>query len=156
MQSQEPKYASNWKRFIAYIIDIIPITLIIFAIAYFFFGFNEVLKVFVENRQNLQARLEYLTYRNSIRSAALVFWIIYSTILDASKFNGTLGKYCMGIKVVDENGNSLTITRSIFRNVAKILSAIVLFLGFIWIIFSKKKQGWHDMIAGTFVVKRQN
>ena len=58
----------------------------------------------------------------------------------------------MGIKVIDESGNRMTLSKSIGRNTSKILSYLVISLGFIWILFDKKKQGWHDKMNKTFVV----
>ncbi len=58
----------------------------------------------------------------------------------------------MGIKVVDENGDKITLGKSLGRNTSKILSYSVISLGFIWILFDKKKQGWHDKINRTYVV----
>jgi uncharacterized RDD family membrane protein YckC len=60
----------------------------------------------------------------------------------------------MGIKVVDENGDRMTLSKSVGRNLSKVLSYFVIFLGFIWILFDKKKQGWHDKINKTFVVNK--
>ena len=74
--------------------------------------------------------------------------------MEGSYRQGTFGKSIMGIKVVDENGNRLTLKKSISRNVCKLLSYGVLLLVFIWILFDDKKQGWHDKINKTFVVNK--
>lgn len=66
----------------------------------------------------------------------------------------TPGKMIMRMKVVDANtGQLLSVKQSIIRYIGYFISTIPLFLGFIWIGLDKKKQGWHDKMAGTFVVK---
>lgn len=66
----------------------------------------------------------------------------------------TPGKMALGIKVVDAQGNRPTLRVAALREVlGKLISTIVLCLGFLWIETNKQKQGWHDRIAGTYVVK---
>ena len=73
------------------------------------------------------------------------FWTYYSA---------TPGKMLFGLKVVRaSDGSNIGIGRGIGRYLGYMLSTIVLFLGFIWIGFDKRKQGWHDKLAGTVVVK---
>ena len=69
-------------------------------------------------------------------------------------WNGqTVGKKALGIKVVKEDGTPVDLVTAIIRYVGYIVSAIVLGLGFLWVLFDDKKQGWHDKIAKTVVVK---
>ena len=65
----------------------------------------------------------------------------------------TPGKMIMKIKVVATDGSKLTVTKAILRYIGYLVSAAVIFLGFIWVLFDADKQGWHDKIAGTYVVK---
>ena len=53
-------------------------------------------------------------------------------------------------RMVRRRGSSRVLIR---ETVGKLVSAIVLFIGFIWILFDDNRQGWHDKIGGTFVVK---
>lgn len=64
----------------------------------------------------------------------------------------TIGKSVLKLKVVDADGNLISWGGAILRYVGYIVSAVALMLGFIWIIFDAKNQGWHDKIAGTFVI----
>ncbi|MGB8643978.1 MAG: RDD family protein [Anaerolineae bacterium] len=64
----------------------------------------------------------------------------------------TIGKGVMKIKVVATDGTKVTPMKAVLRYVGYYVSAIFL-LGYIWILFDKDKQGWHDKIAGTYVVK---
>ncbi len=66
----------------------------------------------------------------------------------------TVGKMAFGIKVVDRRGNIPGLGIAALREIpGKILSSIVLYLGFLWIIWGEQKQGWHDKIASTYVVR---
>ena len=68
----------------------------------------------------------------------------------------TLGKMALGIQVVDAHGNVPGIWRAILREIiGKLISTIVIFLGFLWVIWDPRKRGWHDYIGGTFVVRKQ-
>jgi uncharacterized RDD family membrane protein YckC len=63
----------------------------------------------------------------------------------------TIGKWIMGVRVVQTNGKHMTFWPSVRRQIGYLISAI-LFLGYLWILFDNRRQGFHDKIAGTFVV----
>ena len=66
----------------------------------------------------------------------------------------TPGKMALGIKVVNAQGDRPSLGIAALREVlGKLISTVVLCLGFLWIETNKQKQGWHDRIAGTYVVK---
>ena len=65
----------------------------------------------------------------------------------------TLGNRVLNIRVVKTNGSELTLTDAFIRYIGFILSCIALFIGVIWVAFDPNKQGWHDKIANTYVVR---
>jgi uncharacterized RDD family membrane protein YckC len=69
-----------------------------------------------------------------------------------SKSGQTLGNTLLGIKVVSKDGSNLTGGNAFLRYIGYIISGIVLSIGFIWVAFDRKRQGWHDKIAGTYVI----
>ncbi len=154
MEEPQKIIAQARKRFIAYFLDIVPITLTVCAVFYFFLGFDVVLGNFRENSFSTEARIDFLTQRNYIRNITLLCFIIYCTIMESTSRQGTFGKQIVGIIVVNKEGQRMSFDESIKRNSSKVLSALVFGLGFIWILFSKKKQGWHDLIAKTFVIEK--
>ncbi|UCF87994.1 MAG: RDD family protein, partial [bacterium] len=84
-------------------------------------------------------------------SAAL--FILYFTLL-TGEGGQTLGKMLLGIRVVAENGSRVGYGRSLLRAIAYIVSFFFgTFLGFLWALWDRKNQAWHDKIAGTIVVK---
>ena len=66
--------------------------------------------------------------------------------------NRTIGKGLMGLQVVPLKGGRIGVFRATLRYLGYVVSIIPLFFGFIWILFSRQRQGWHDKIAGTCVV----
>ena len=64
------------------------------------------------------------------------------------------GKMAIGIKIVKTDGSSVGFEGALIREIiGKLVSSLIFFLGYIWILFDGKRQGWHDKIAGTYVVK---
>jgi uncharacterized RDD family membrane protein YckC len=64
----------------------------------------------------------------------------------------TLGDQLFGIKVVGKDGLPVSSGRALLRFAGYIVSGLALSIGFLWIEFDKKRQGWHDKLAGTYVV----
>jgi uncharacterized RDD family membrane protein YckC len=65
----------------------------------------------------------------------------------------TLGMKALNIKVVKTDGTQLDLVGAFIRYIGLIVSIACLFIGVIWAAFDAQKQGWHDKIAGTYVVK---
>ncbi len=81
-----------------------------------------------------------------------VVWLAYFVGMIAWKGTTSGGIIC-GLKVVRTDGARMTPTVALVRALSAVFSALVFFLGFFWIGWSVEKQGWHDVIAGTCVVK---
>ncbi len=153
-------YAGFWIRFLAAIIDGIIIgvpTAIVFIV--------------VEG----QALSNYTACVNSAAEAGVIFnqcansalnsiglWQIGGLVLELlyfvllwSKLGGTLGQRMLGLHVVDAaTGQNIGIGRAIGRFVGYVISSFALGIGLIWAAFDPRKQGWHDKIASTFVVRK--
>jgi uncharacterized RDD family membrane protein YckC len=65
----------------------------------------------------------------------------------------TIGGIVIGLKVVRVDGDPVTFAVALVRALAAAFSIVVLFLGFLWIAWDAERQGWHDKIAGTVVLK---
>lgn len=65
----------------------------------------------------------------------------------------TLGMKALGIRVIKTDGSALPVTGAVIRYVGLLIAFVCLFIGVIWVAFDANKQGWHDKIAGTYVVK---
>ena len=65
----------------------------------------------------------------------------------------TVGGIVLGLKVVRFDGQPVSFAVALIRSLAAAFSMIVIFLGFLWIAWDRDKQGWHDKIAGTIVLR---
>jgi uncharacterized RDD family membrane protein YckC len=79
--------------------------------------------------------------------------IVYHVIMEASPRQGTYGKQLLKIRVCDMDGQRITVQHAIGRNLAKIVSVLTFFIGYLFAFFNKKQQCLHDMLAGTLIVK---
>lgn len=79
--------------------------------------------------------------------------LLYWPVMESSARQATFGKSVVGIEVTDMNGKRLTFLRALLRNLAKIISAIPLGIGFLFAAFTGNKQALHDMITKCLVVR---
>ena len=137
--NEEVKYAGFWSRFAATIVDTIWLYGIIYTILWFLLG---------SNTFSLDGgyTLTQFTFEWMIPLiVVMAFWSIKGA---------TPGKMLFKMKIVDsETHEKVSATRLFVRYVAYFVSMIPLGLGFIWVAWDKKKQGWHDKIAKTVLVK---
>lgn len=136
------QYAGFWVRLAASIVDTLLSLLITIPLMVTYYGLDTYWQAAQEG--------EFLGLGEIIISwlfpvvATLWFWI---------KMQATPGKILFSLKVLDEKtGQPLTLSQSVIRYLGYFVSTLVLFLGFIWIAFDAKKQGWHDKMAGSVVV----
>lgn len=79
---------------------------------------------------------------------SVIYFIGYWT-----KSGQTVGKLVLGIRIIRPDGSALSWGRAVLRYVGYLISGLVLSLGFLWLAFDRKRQGWHDKIANTVVVQ---
>jgi uncharacterized RDD family membrane protein YckC len=121
------EYMGFWIRLAASIIDYVIIAVISFILTLFAYGPASMFVIFL---------------------VWLYYWLF--TGLKGQ----TLGKMAVGIKVINAQGEKPGLGYAALREVlGKLISTVVLYLGFIWVAVDRQKQGWHDKIAGTYVVK---
>ncbi len=80
-------------------------------------------------------------------------WLVYYILLESSSWQATLGKKALGMKVVTPDGGRPSFGRVAGRNTAKILSFLLLLIGFVMAGFTERKQGLHDLLANCLVVR---
>jgi len=155
-------YAGFWLRFVAYIIDYIIIWV---AQSFIFIPILGILGLsFASGMEAGGADMDSAAavgmmagFFAAMAATALLSAIIallYWTLMESSKFQGTVGKLALGIKVTDLEGNKLDFVKALVRNLCKIISGLILCIGYIMAGITDKKQGLHDMIANTLVVKK--
>ncbi|MXX92179.1 MAG: RDD family protein [Chloroflexi bacterium] len=80
------------------------------------------------------------------------YWIV--VLVMVATRGQSPGKIAIGIKIVKTDGRPIGFGTTLLREViGKIISSIIILLGYIWILFDGQRQGWHDKIASTYVVK---
>jgi len=79
--------------------------------------------------------------------------IVACLFLESSRFQGTPGKLFLRIKVTDQEGQRITFSRALARNLAKMIGYISLGIAFFIGFFDKKQRCLHDHVAGTVVIK---
>jgi len=143
-QKPNYNYGGFWIRFIAYLIDGI-ILYVVFAILIFIFTGDLFYQAKIDP---MQLGKDYWL----ITSSNIILSLLYYVGLESSKYQATLGKMVMGLKVIDEGGQRLSHGRALGRYLSKIISALILLIGFIMAAFDSKKQALHDKIASTYVI----
>ena len=144
----ETSYAGFWNRFAAFVIDQV-VTVVGGAIILFPYLVYVVVVVLTSDDPPALDEIESLA--NGI---GLVAGWVYYALMESSRFQGTLGKMAVQIKVTDLDGNRISFGRATGRHFGKILSGILLLAGFIMVAFTEKKQGLHDIMAGCLVVRK--
>jgi uncharacterized RDD family membrane protein YckC len=136
--SREPRYVGFWKRVFASIIDTLILVVVIGLIAVAVYGVQYV-RLSSEGKTLMFDLLGLLP-----ALAVIVFW----------RYRGaTPGKMLISAKIADADTLGTPSTgKLIGRYFAYIVSCIFM-LGFIWVAFDKRKQGWHDKLAGTVVIQ---
>ena len=132
-------YGGFWIRVVAYIIDGILLTIVCGVM-------DRLLGI------NILAT-DWDHYDPLANVISLVIGWLYFALLKSSERGATVGKMVMGLRVVTSDGRRLSFMNATGRYFAKILSAIILCIGFIMVAFTDKKRGLHDIIAGTLVIK---
>lgn len=85
---------------------------------------------------------------------SLPIFLVYYTALEGSSLQGTLGKKVLGLVVLDTDEQPIGYVRAFLRNLAKFLSASLCYAGFFMAFFTERKQGLHDMITGSLVMRK--
>jgi uncharacterized RDD family membrane protein YckC len=95
------------------------------------------------------------TYSPAASSVSTALGWLYYALMESSTKQATLGKMALGIVVTDLEGRRIGFGKATGRYFAKILSALIIGIGFLMVAFTQRKQGLHDILAGTLVVKGQ-
>ena len=149
-------YGGFWRRMMAFLIDMI----ILFSTSLFilFVGILVLSMRFLSHyREFVPERLMAVTISFLV---VYLFMAVFIGMLYFTYFHGatgqTPGKMIFGLRVVQATGEKMTLGIGFLRWVGYLISAVVVYLGFIWIALDGRKQGWHDKIAGTVVIRVKN
>ncbi len=137
-------YAGFWRRFTAFIFDMILLSLITSSLAIAIFGFDAAMQIpaisidstINWNRMALDQGIPAIW--------TIAFWLIWKA---------TPGKLLLDCQILDADSfQKAGLSQLILRYLCYIISALPLGLGFFWIAFNKRKQSWHDKLSNTVVI----
>lgn len=150
------RYAGFWIRVCAFIIDSIVLSLISVAVA---FAFGLVYSIAMQDAPMMEHHMPMGGHMPMgvvvlVQLFSVVVGWLYKAGMESSVYQATVGKIVLQIYVTDLEGQRLSFGRASGRWLGSILSGILLGIGYIMVAFTEKKQGLHDFLAGTFVLRR--
>jgi len=131
-------YATFWQRAVALLIDWLIVVVIAMPIIVVTFG------------------ADYFSLDPVRRSRDLAIAAVVGAIIVGfwRYYGATPGKLAVGVRIVDAaTGKPPPTVRLVIRLLCYVVSAVPFYLGFLWAAFDRRKQGWHDKIAGTVVIQ---
>ena len=143
-------YAGFWWRFLAYLIDYVILLLPTFLVRAALFSVSHVNILPVARRSPFF--MLQLTSAAGIAEQA-VHWLYYA-LMESSEKQATIGKMICGLQVIDERGARIGFGRATGRYFGKIISGMILAIGYIMAGFTQRKQALHDIMAGTLVIRK--
>jgi uncharacterized RDD family membrane protein YckC len=143
--------ADGGKRFIAFLIDIIILTVVTMILFGFLatVGFVGASATETSDSAGMVAAMMGASLLLQVVSFALQ--VGYFTYMESSERQATIGKSAMGLIVADENGNRLDTQKALIRNISRLVSGFICLIGYLMAFFTEKKQTLHDIIAKTNV-----
>lgn len=142
-ENHDLAYAGFWIRVWAPIIDTVLIAIITVPILLAIYGTQ-----YFESEKIIEGPMDFLISWVLPAIAVITFWVYRAA---------TPGKMAISSKIVDaQTGDQPSTGQFVGRYFAYFISILPLGLGIFWVAFDKKKQGWHDKLAGTVVVRKKN
>ncbi len=148
------RYGGFWRRACAYLIDeliLYFISLVLFVIGLLALGFKgDILDRVLTSPGDLTQGMGIFGFLYIAASllAAMTYFTWFHGIAGR-----TPGKMLLGLRVIQASGDPMTLGVAFLRWVGYLISGLVFCLGFLWIAFDGRKQGWHDKIAATVVIR---
>ncbi|MBN8737509.1 MAG: RDD family protein [Xanthomonadales bacterium] len=137
------EYAGFWVRLGAVLIDTILLLFVTMPLLIWVYGWS-----YVSDDRLIHGPAEIWISWVAPAVATVLFWRFWQA---------TPGKAMLSLRVVDaDTGKTLSVGQAAARYLCYILSMLPLGLGFIWVAFDRRKQGWHDKIAQTVVVRARD
>jgi len=133
-------YGGFWRRVGAYLVDTVLIM-----VASFIMGAVGGLLLLSNGGNSNEVLFQVL---------GLVLGWLYFALMESSESQATIGKRAFGMVVCDTNGNRIRFGQATGRYFGKILSSLILCIGFVMVAFTERKQGLHDLMARTVVLHR--
>lgn len=138
-------YAGFISRLLAYSVDIIIIVVVLIFAGWML---NTVSTIFQFGFLESIATI----FQIWITSAIVILFSAGYYIFFWTLVGRTPGKLLLGLRVISHNGRPITFWQAVRRYIGYFISAFGLYIGYLWVLFDNRRQGWHDKLAGTYVV----
>ena len=158
-------YAGFWWRVLAWFIDVVALSVV-----NWLFGLATGLRqLSVSTTPSDSGVVSNVAYSSGMSVAMPSFHMVgggltlltilvnlaYYSLFEASRLQATPGKLACRLRVTNEAGQRIGLGRAVGRNLAKFVSAFILGIGFLMVAWTRRKQGLHDLIASTLVLRRR-
>lgn len=148
------RYAGFWIRFVAYFIDqlLISVVSFVFVVMGIVFSVGSISSLSELDDPDPAAIIAMVGGWIIFGILSTIAQWLYFAMMESSSMRGTLGKLALGLQVTDAHGKTISFGRASGRYFGKILSGLVLMIGYIMAGFTARKQALHDLLADTYVV----
>lgn len=158
-------YAGFWWRLLAWVVDWMVLGAAQFGLG-LITGLRQV-GVTIDNDDQTARQVSDIAYTTNLSSSpsgwhlhggglsilGLVLTIGYFVLMESSHWQATLGKRVCKLRVTDMDGRRVSIPRALGRYLGKFVSAFILGIGFLMVGWTRRKQGLHDLMADTLVMR---
>lgn len=142
METSELEYAGFWIRVWASLIDSVLVGVLAYPLLTAIYG-----SAYWSSGKFIHGPMDFLVSWVLPAAAVLVFWMTRQA---------TPGKMAIAARIVDaKTGRKATTAQLVIRYIGYFVSTIPFCLGLFWVAFDSRKQGWHDKMAGTVVVRNK-
>lgn len=136
-----PEYAGFWRRAVAWVLDMLVLGIAAGLVSGLIGGL-------------IGASISSADEQTLSRVVVLIVSWLYYALMESSSWQATLGKRALGITVTDLQGNRISFGRATGRHWAKVLSGLILGIGYLMAGFTERKQALHDQVANCLVAKK--
>ena len=145
----EIRWGGFFRRALAFLVDVAMIVLLVSIMGSLsYIGYKVGLSAYGRsiNLQNSTPLFVFLTF--AWVGLATVYFVVFHGMEGK-----TIGKWLLGLRVVGAERRGITYRQAFLRSLGTVVSVAPLGLGFLWIIWSREKRGWHDFLARTWVIR---
>jgi len=148
------KPAGFFSRTMAFVLDIFLLTFlglmsgVVIFLVLRFFRYKQILD-FVKSWLGVEDQIgQYIALISPMLFlVVLIYFVFFWTLVGY-----TPGKLLLGLRIVRQDGRPVSVGRALLRYLGYWVSAVPLFLGFIWVLFDRQHEGWHDKLSNTHVI----
>ena len=144
-------YGGFWIRVVAFFLDSIILSAVYVPVGLIFLVPS--IRVAHEHDWEQGPPVEFLGTLFVVMALFMASTWLYEALLTSSTWQGTIGKRMLSLRVTDLEGKRISFARATGRFFGKFLSRMIMDIGFIMVAFTERKQGLHDLLAGTLVKK---